>query len=102
MVQTLKNKGYNPFVKRSQAVFDGLTADEIERNGIPKQIISDAVGTLNLTAAQIAATYELLDFQRLRPVLDNIIHLGLRDSMMCVLKKHGYEQIADELAQEPD
>lgn len=100
--EDVKNKGYNPFVKRSQAVFDGLTTEEIERDEIPKQIISDAVGTLNLTAAQIAATYELLEFQRLRPVLDNIIHLGLRDSMLCVLEKHGYEQIAAELAQEPD
>jgi len=100
--EDVKNKGYNPFVKRSQHVFDDLTLEVIERDGIPEQIISDAIGTLNLTTAQISATYELLDFQRLRPVLDNIIHLGLRDSMMCVLKKHHYEQIADRLAQSPD
>lgn len=98
--EDFKNKGYNPFIKKNQTVFDTLTADAIKRDGIPPQIISDAIGTLNLTAAQLAASYELLEFQRFRPIFDNIIYLGFRESMRAVLRKHNYEQIADSFFRE--
>ena len=94
--EDVKNKSYNPFVQRS--LFSAEDAAEIiPQNDIPAKTIADAIGTLNLTAAQLAAAYDLLDFQRFRPVLDNIIHLGLRESMMVVLQRHHYESIADRL-----
>lgn len=92
--EDVKNNGYNPFIRKS------LQANGSET--VPDSLITDAVGTLNLTAAQIIAAYELLDVQRLRPVLDNIIYLGLHENMKTILRKHGRDRVAERLAQESD
>ena len=50
--------------------------------------------TLNLTVGQIAAAYELLDLRRYKPILDNIIYLGLHESLNQVLLKKTADQPA--------
>ncbi len=45
-----------------------------------------ATEVVNLTVGQIAQAYELLTIYRLRPILDNIIYLGLHDSLKRVLR----------------
>lgn len=42
------------------------------------QMLEYAQQALNLTCAQLAAAFELLPFQRYKPILDNIVYLGLR------------------------
>ena len=42
---------------------------------------------LNLTVGQIAAAYELLDLKRYKTILDNLIYLGLHQSLKAVLEK---------------
>lgn len=46
-----------------------------------------ARAVLNQTAAEIAKAYELLELKRYRPILDNVIYLGLKNSMMLVEEK---------------
>lgn len=51
------------------------------------EIRTYAQGVLNLTVGQIAAAYELLDLKRYKTILDNLIYLGLHQSLKAVLEK---------------
>lgn len=46
-----------------------------------------ATEVINLTVGQIANAYELLNLKRYKTILDNIIYLGLHDSLHKVLNK---------------
>lgn len=82
------NKGYNPFIQKNLVVFSQYTAEKWKEDGIPEKILEAAVGSLNLTAAQLAAAYGLLTIKQLKPILDNIIYLGLEESRKAVLLRH--------------
>ncbi len=82
------NKGYNPFIQKNSVVFSQYTAEKWKEEEIPKKIQESAVGSLNLTAAQLAAAYGLLTIKQLKPILDNIIYLGLEESRKAVLFRH--------------
>ncbi len=43
--------------------------------------------SINLTISQIALAYELLDFKRYKTILDNIIYLGLHDTLTKVINR---------------
>ncbi|MGI5894395.1 MAG: DUF5685 family protein [Candidatus Merdivicinus sp.] len=64
-----KSKGYNPFLLRldGQEPTDEKLA-EIRQYG---------KGVLNVTVAELGVTYELLNWQRYKSILDNIVYLGL-------------------------
>ncbi|MEF9853371.1 MAG: DUF5685 family protein, partial [Hydrogenoanaerobacterium sp.] len=49
--------------------------------------IQSATYTLNQTAAEIAKAYELLELKRYKTILDNIIYLGLKNSLNLVDEK---------------
>ena len=68
--EDLKHGSYNPFLKRS----DGSCQGE---EGLAA-LRQDALGTLNLTLAELVKSYDLLTVYRFKPILDNIIYLGLR------------------------
>lgn len=71
-----KNKEYNPFLKRG-----------LHENKSMEEIKEYAVGVINMTIGEIAPAYELLDLKRYKPILDNIIYLGLHNTKDTILKK---------------
>lgn len=72
----VKTGNFNIFYRKAQA--DRLSLDEVREH---------AKGVLNLTVGQIAEAYQLLSFKRYQPILDNIIYLGLHDSLTRVLQR---------------
>ena len=45
---------------------------------------TQAMGSLNLTTAELASAYELLDIQRFGPILENIIYQGLPSAVRSI------------------
>jgi hypothetical protein len=74
----IKTGSYNIFYKKFSA--EGPVGDTAPIHAYARE-------TINLTVGQIAAAYELLDFKRYKPILDNIIYLGLHESLNQVLLK---------------
>lgn len=64
-----------------------LAAQENAPPGGTEEACAQTVASLNQTAAEIAKTYELLELQRYRPILDNIIYLGLKNSLNLIEEK---------------
>lgn len=75
----IKTGNYNPYLLK----FHTKQPTEEQK----KEIIQYAVEVTNLTIAQLAAAYELLDIKRFKPILDNIIYLGLKDTRTIILQK---------------
>ena len=68
-----REKGnYNPFL-----------ADQSAR---PEQI-ETAIGTLYLTIAEAAKTFELLELKRFEPILANILYLGMKETVDSIVSK---------------
>jgi len=59
----LKEKNYNPFLLSPTQDLDAVR--------------KNAEGVLNLTAGEISNAYVLIDFGKFKPILDNVIYLGL-------------------------
>lgn len=72
----LKHNEYNPFLKKF-----------LPENKSISQIKEYAVGLINITIAEIAPCYELLALHRFKPILDNIIYLGLHNSIKEITAK---------------
>lgn len=78
--EDLKRGGFNPYLKKfglSKESGTGLDLTEVK---------SYAVGAIHLTAGELSNTYELLTLKRYKPILDNIIYLGLKDTLDKVIK----------------
>lgn len=75
--QDLRQKSYNPFLLRSK-----LTAPTPEDLA---QLREEAKGSLYLTIGELEKTYELLDLHHYRPILDNIVYLGMHDTIQQIL-----------------
>lgn len=73
----IKNKEFNPF--KQQFLED-------EKNTIKK-----ATELINITLGDLALSYQLLDFNRYKGILDNIIYLGLNQTKQNVLNKYEKE-----------
>lgn len=71
--EDLQNGSYNPFLLREAVQAPSPT----QLQGIRE----DAKGSLFLTIGELIKTYELLGLVRFKPILDNIVHLGLRDTV---------------------
>lgn len=88
----IKSGGYNIFYKKYQA----------EQMTELSQIRGYAREALQMTAGEIASAYELLELYHYRPILNNIIYLGLHMVLKQVLAKHdgaGTRQYAPEQTQ---
>lgn len=75
--EDLRQKSYNPFLlheKIDQPHPEALAA-----------IREGAKGSLYLTMGELEKTYELLQLSDFQPILDNIIHLGLHDTVKRIL-----------------
>lgn len=73
----IKSKNFNVF-------YNKFKAEQIYDIDIIKNYAKE---TINLTVAQIANCYELLNIHRYKEILDNIIYLGLHSSLNTVLNK---------------
>jgi len=73
----MKTGSYNAFI--------------LENHLTPQSDLSEirtiTVATLNQTAAEIAKTYELLGLKRYKSILDNVIYLGLKNSLNLIEEK---------------
>ena len=68
-----REKGnFNPF----------LAGGQVDTGGI-----STAIGSLYLTIAEAAKTFELLEFRRFESILANIFYLGMKDTVDTIAKK---------------
>lgn len=72
----LAKNGYNPFLRKFEGT--GKTLPEIREY---------AQGVLNLTIGELAPAYELLDLKRYKPILDNVVYLGLHEEIKEVQKR---------------
>lgn len=72
----LEKKEYNPFLKKYETM--NATIDEIKEY---------AKGVINVTIAEIAPAFELLDLKRYKPILDNIIYIGLHNTIDDITSK---------------
>lgn len=77
----LKKGEYNPLIKELEL------GEDISESDCAR--IKDYVrGSVNMTLAELADRYVKLDMNGFRPILDNIIYLGLGASCDAVLDKH--------------
>lgn len=73
----LKHNGYNPFALRAQlGSYDSSAVEAVRQQ---------AKGSLYLTIAELGRAYDLLTVGRLKGILDNVIYLGLKNSVDAVL-----------------
>lgn len=73
-----EKKNYNPLLLQQEV--NELSDTEIEYY---HNLASD---TVNFTLGELANTYVLLDIKRYKPILDNIIYLGLKNTFQLILK----------------
>lgn len=73
-----KSSSFNPFLIKLPNASD----DEIR---------TYATQLINITIAELAAAYELLPLKRFKPILDNIIYLGLKNSIDEINKKESVD-----------
>ena len=76
-----KRRCYNPFLERWDVGPQG--PDDRQKT----EIIAYGRGMLNVTVAELGVTYELLELKRYKPILDNILYLGLPNSAEEVFRK---------------
>lgn len=72
-----KKGNYNPLV------LSGIT--DITDNSQKDKVKEIATDTVNMTLGEIANTFVSLDIQKYRPVFDNIIYLGLKNTFSRIL-----------------
>lgn len=76
--QDVQKKSYNPFLL--------ALPDKSPDAQTLARLREDAKGSLYLTIGEIEKTYDLLELHNYRPILDNIIHLGLHDTVKRILQ----------------
>lgn len=75
--EDVKRNSYNAFLLREH-----LSSPTPEQFAAIRE---QAKGSLFLTIGELIKTYELLELHTYQPILDNIIHLGLRDTVERIL-----------------
>lgn len=80
-----KSGSYNPFLKK----FEGTETELPEIRNYAREV-------LQLTIGEIAPAYELLELKRYKPILDNIIYLGLPQELNVILTKPKKDRERDE------
>ncbi|MEG2813416.1 MAG: DUF5685 family protein [Oscillospiraceae bacterium] len=73
--QDIKKNEFNPFKKKFE-----------NENKSVAEIKEYAVGLINITIAEIAPAYELLNLKRYKTILDNIVYLGFHNTLKEISK----------------
>ena len=72
----IKKKRYNPF------------KSEVDENtNLTRFLKERVVFSLNVCISEAAAAFDLLDIQRFKNILGNIIYVGLEESQKCIINK---------------
>lgn len=87
--EDMRKRRYNPFVLSALSAQDagrepdtaGLSEERLPADFTARldQLTEKAAGSVNLTMGEIANAYELLELNRYKSILDNVIYLGLKD-----------------------
>lgn len=85
----MKSGSFNPLVSEL-----GLKGELGESDC--KRVRKFVIQTLNLTLGELADCYVLLEIKRFRPILDNIVYMGLKASCADVLHRRFSPQNSDE------
>ena len=88
-----KAKSYNPFIA-------SMGIDILDDESL-NHIFDVAKGSINMTASELASCYADLDVQKYRPILDNIIYLGLTHSLNTIINKHDKNTRTEEINERP-
>ncbi len=98
----LKNNSFNPFLQsfslenkidleldsNSINSFDDMQYfNKMSSNMQKSEILKKAKDTLNFTIAQLAEAFELLPIKRYKPIINNIIYLGMKSSSEKVFER---------------
>lgn len=75
--EDLLQHSYNPFLLR-----DGITVPSPEALS---NVRENAKGSLYLTMGELSKAFSLLEFHAFSPILDNIVHLGLHETVGRIL-----------------
>lgn len=75
--EDIRQKSFNPFLRR-----ESLTTPDKDKIAAIRE---DAKGSIYLSISEIIRAYDLLEVGSYKPILDNIIHLGLHDSVEKIL-----------------
>lgn len=77
--EDFKKKSYNPLLLQEDCVDSGVLNME--------KIRSLATDSIHFTLGELANTYTLLNIQKFKPILDNILYLGLKNTFTLVLNE---------------
>lgn len=75
MEKDWKENGFNPYLRKF-----GITKKDAPNPDFT-QAKQYAIEAIRLTAGELSNTYELLSLKRYKPILDNIIYLGLKNTL---------------------
>ncbi len=79
MAEDYRHRRFNPYLVKYDLSRQGKELPDLT------QAKEDAVGAIRLTVGELGNTYELLDLKRYKPILDNIIYLGLPNTLAQIL-----------------
>ena len=79
MAEDCRRRRFNPYLVKHHLSRQGGALPDFTRAK------EDAIGAIRLTAGELGNTYELLDLKRYKPILDNIIYLGLPNTLDQIL-----------------
>lgn len=81
-----KTGTFNPFLNKYSR--NGLTKSSKIDDNIKEEIFKNALCALNFSVAQLAQAFELLEFNDYKPIVKNIIYLGLKSVEKKVFHKY--------------
>jgi hypothetical protein len=88
----LKTGSFNPFLRRFSITEPAQLSPQKRL-----EIQQDGRELLRITGAEMASAYELLELKRFKSILDNIVYLGLQESMERVFTRRNKKETGGEL-----
>lgn len=78
LIDDLKSKNFNPLIKEFS-----LSGDLSEEQ--KKDVAEFIIANVNMTLGELANCYTLLELKKYKPIIDNIIYLGLKNSCQQII-----------------
>ncbi|MEG0229978.1 MAG: DUF5685 family protein, partial [Oscillospiraceae bacterium] len=77
--EDLKQKSFNPFITKFKIINFN--------DKIKKDVYEYGKNIINMSLGEIANAYVLIDIKRFKPILDNIIYLGMSNVLFNIINK---------------
>lgn len=90
-----KLNSFNPFLKLQNLKKTKTTNTLCETT--QNEIFEQAFYAINLTIGQLIRTYEKINLKKLKPLIDNVVFLGLFNSHKKIFKKHNKQLLFEQL-----